>query len=120
MNIALICDIAKKEATLQFCKEFKNILKYNKLYIESNLEKDFKEIFKINSFETLYNNEDAKQQILLRILYKEIDMLLFFKTPQEIKKDKNLDFVLLDACDKNFIPYATNFKTAEILLNSII
>ncbi len=120
MNIALICDATKKEATLQFCKEFKDILKYNKLYIESNLEKDFKEILNINSFETLYDDEDAKQQILLRIIYKEIDMLLFFKAPQESKKNKNLDFSLLNSCDVNFIPYATNFKTAEILLNSLI
>ena len=36
MNIALICDSEKKEATLQFCKEFKNVLRYNKLYIEYN------------------------------------------------------------------------------------
>ena len=120
MNIALICDSEKKEATLQFCKEYENVLRYNKLYIEYNLEEHFKGMFSFIPFETLYDNEEAKQQIVLRILYREIDMLLFFKTTKESKEDKNSDFVLLDVCDENSIPYATNFKTAEILLKSLI
>ena len=77
-------------------------------------------MFSFIPFETLYDNEEAKQQIVLRILYREIDMLLFFKTTKESKEDKNSDFVLLDVCDENSIPYATNFKTAEILLKSLI
>ena len=120
MNIALICDREKTQATIRFCKKYKDILKYNKIYIPKNLNDNLKNHVKFKLTETLYLEEEAKQQILSRIFYGEIDMLLFFRKPKKLEHQEKIDSMLLNLCDENLLPYATNFKTAEILLKSLI
>ena len=120
MNIALICDMEKKESTIQFCKRYENILMYNKIYLPEDLKDDLDKIINLKYFETLYCDENAKEQIFTRIFYEEIDIFLFFRTPKEFKHKNKIDFDLLNLCDSLSLPYATNFKTAEILLENLI
>ena len=49
--------------------------------------------------------------------YNEIDAVIFLKDPASDSYDRSN--ILMQACDQNNIPYASNLATAEILVLAI-
>jgi methylglyoxal synthase len=61
----------------------------------------------------------GEEQLLGRIEYDEIDLLLFFRDTTSLNENKYVravDEKLLLMCDKNNVPLATNIATAEVLI----
>ena len=59
------------------------------------------------------------EQIVSRISYNEIDMLLFFRDGNRDSEDFEADRLLLRECDANNVPVATNIATAEVLVMAL-
>ena len=60
----------------------------------------------------------ASEQIGQRIIYNEIDMVLFFNYPQDTDMDDNVMYITR-LCDQHSVPMATNVATAEMLIHGL-
>ena len=58
------------------------------------------------------------EQIGQRIIYNEIDMVLFFNSPQDNEMDKDVLYITR-LCDQHSVPVATNVATAELLVHGL-
>ena len=58
------------------------------------------------------------EQIGQRIIYNEIDMVLFFNYPQDTDMDDNVMYITR-LCDQHSVPMATNVATAEMLIHGL-
>jgi methylglyoxal synthase len=56
------------------------------------------------------------QQIQSLVSNKEVDLLFFFRDPDNIRGDMREESNLFRICDKMPIPYATNLATADALI----
>lgn len=120
MNIALIAHDAKKELMVQFCIAYCGILSRHTICATGTTGKMVAEAtgLKINRF--LSGEQGGDQQIMARIGYNEIDLLIFFRDPLSPKpheNDKEMD--LLRLCDMHNIPVATNIATGEVLIHGL-
>ena len=58
------------------------------------------------------------EQIGQRIIYNEIDMVLFFNSPQDNTMDDDVMYICR-LCDQHSVPMATNVATAELLIHGL-
>ena len=58
------------------------------------------------------------EQIGQRIIYNEIDMVLFFNYPQDTDMDDSVMYITR-LCDQHSVPMATNVATAEMLIHGL-
>ena len=58
------------------------------------------------------------EQIGQRIIYNEIDMVLFFNSPLDNEMDKDVLYISR-LCDQHSVPMATNVATAELLIHGL-
>ena len=58
------------------------------------------------------------EQIGQRIVYNEIDMVLFFNSPLDNEMDKDVLYISR-LCDQHSVPMATNVATAELLIHGL-
>ena len=58
------------------------------------------------------------EQIGQRIIYNEIDMVLFFNSPQDHEMDQDVLYISR-LCDQHSVPMATNVATAELLIHGL-
>ena len=63
--------------------------------------------------------QGGAQQIVSRIAYNEIDMVLLFRDPLTTKTNEITENNLLHECDVHNIPIATNIATAEVLIHGL-
>jgi len=116
MNIALIAHDNKKELMEAFCIAYKYILSKHRLFATGRTgaiisEASGQEVF------TLDYGELGEQQIIARVAYNEMDLVLYFADPDAIDNSGLIE--LLALCDQNNIPIATNLATAEVLINGL-
>ena len=67
----------------------------------------------------LSGQQGGDQQIMARIGYNEIDLLMFFRDPLNPKPHEPKEMDLLRLCDMHNIPVATNIATGEVLIHGL-
>ena len=118
MNIAIVADEGKKELLIQFCLTYCSVLSKNSLIAEDSVAQLIAKSTGLKIETVLSNGQEGKQQILSRIAYKEINMLLFFKNPLNNQDDLNNDEIF-KACNTHNVLFATNLATAEALVSAL-
>lgn len=118
MRIALISDDKKKELLTQFCIAYCGVLSKHELCATSITGKYISEATGLEIEKLLSGSHGGVQQILSRISYDEIDMLIYMRdaTLDHSQRSREVTENLLRLCDLHNVPAATNIATAEILI----
>ena len=118
MYIAIIADDRKKELMAQFCIAYCGILAKHHLYATGTTGNYIRASTGLQPERLLSGEHGGTQQVISRIAYDEIDMLIFFRdtAPDAMLED---DANLLRMCDAHNVPVATNMATAEILVRAL-
>ena len=122
MEIALIAQDSKKELMAQFCIAYCEILSRHTLCASSITGKYVSDATGLTIERLLPGKQGGLEQIISRVAYNEIDMVLYFRdTVAEITTpDENETALeLLRICDKQNVPIATNIATAEALVSAL-
>ncbi|MBQ0102515.1 MAG: methylglyoxal synthase [Firmicutes bacterium] len=120
MQIAIIAGDRKKELMTQFCIAYCGILSNHKICATGTTGRCISEATGLDIECLLSGTLGGVQQICSRVVYEEIDMLLFFRDSYEnesLRERTELD--LLRLCDIHNIPIATNIATAELLVRAL-
>ena len=118
MNIAIMCHNRKQELMVQFCTAYCGLLSKHTLCATNATGRMVAEAtgLPVNLF--LSHEHRGIEQIGQRIIYNEIDMVLFFSDPQSNDLDADLNYITR-LCDQYNIPFATNVATAEMLIHGL-
>lgn len=119
MNIALMAHDEKKELMVQFCIAYCGILSKHNLCATGTTGKLVSEATGLKIQQFLSGSQGGDQQIGARIACNEIDLLLMFRDPLNLKPHEPKENNLLRLCDVHNIPVATNIATAEALIHSL-
>lgn len=118
MNIAIMAHDAKKELMIQFCIAYCGILSKHNLSATGTTAKLVSEATGLQIQGYLSGMQGGDQQIASRIACNEIDLVLYFRSPDVLDDDKNGN-TILRLCDVHTIPVATNIATAEVLIHGL-
>lgn len=117
MNIAFIAHDKKKELMASFCIAYKSILAKHNLFATGTTGAIIIDATGLN-VNKFAHGILGEQQLSARAAYDELDLVIFFRDPTAQSYEPGIDS-LLNACDINNIPFATNIATAEMLINSL-
>ena len=115
MNIALMCHNKKQELMVQFCTAYCGILAKHTVCATNATGRMVAEATGLNVNLFLSHEHGGIEQIGQRIVYNEIDMVLFFNDPRDEKSCESVSYISR-LCDQNNIPFASNVATAEMLV----
>lgn len=122
MEIAIIADDSKKELMTQFCIAYCGILSKHNLCATGTTGNYIYDATGLEIERLMSGSSGGEEQIMSRIEYDEIDLLLFFRdstyTPGSNSANITDDQLLL-MCDRKNIPLATNIATAEVLVMAL-
>ena len=118
MNIALLAHDRKKELMVQFCIAYSGILAEHSLCATYVTGKLVTEATGLPVTLYLHADQGGVQQIGSRIAFNEIDLVLFFCDPANVRGFEELNRVER-LCDQHQIPFATNAATAEVLVQGL-
>ena len=118
MNIALMCHNRKQELMVQFCTAYCGILSKHTVCATNATGRMVAEAtgLPVNLF--LSHEHGGIEQIGQRIIYNEIDMVLFFNYPKDTDMDESVMYISR-LCDEHSVPLATNVATAELLIHGL-
>ena len=118
MTIALVAHDSKKELMVQFCIAYCGILSKHTVCATNATGRMVAEAtgLPVNLF--LSHEHGGIEQIGQRIIYNEIDMVLFFNSPQDNSMDEDVMYIAR-LCDQHSVPMATNVATAELLIHGL-
>ena len=118
MNIALMSHTRKQELMVQFCTAYCGILSKHTVCATNATGRMVAEAtgLPVNLF--LSHEHGGIEQIGQRIIYNEIDMVLFFNYPKDTEMDDNVMYIAR-LCDEHSVPMATNVATAEMLIHGL-
>lgn len=117
MNIALMAHDGKKELMVQFCIAYCGILAGHDLCATSTTGRLVTEATGLPVKLYLAGSAGGYQQISARILYNEIDLVIFLDDP---KSGDTKDITeVARMCDERSIPFASNIATAEVLVQGL-
>ena len=118
MNIAIMFHNRKQELMVQFCTAYCGLLSKHTLCATNATGRMVAEAtgLPVNLF--LSHEHGGIEQIGQRIIYNEIDMVLFFNYPQDTDMDDSVMYITR-LCDQHSVPMATNVATAEMLIHGL-
>ena len=118
MNIAIMCHNRKQELMVQFCTAYCGLLSKHTLCATNATGRMVAEAtgLPVNLF--LSHEHGGIEQIGQRIIYNEIDMVLFFNYHQDTDMDDSVMYITR-LCDQHSVPMATNVATAEMLIHGL-
>ena len=118
MNIAIMCHNRKQELMVQFCTAYCGILSKHTACATNATGRMVAEAtgLPVNLF--LSHEHGGIEQIGQRIIYNEIDLVLFFNSPQDNSMDEDVMYIAR-LCDQHSVPMATNVATAELLIHGL-
>ena len=118
MNIAIMCHNRKQELMVQFCTAYCGILSKHTVCATNATGRMVAEAtgLPVNLF--LSHEHGGIEQIGQRIIYNEIDLVLFFNSPQDNSMDED-GMYIARLCDQHSVPMATNVATAELLIHGL-
>ena len=115
MNIAIMSHTKKQDLMVQFCTAYCGVLSKHSVCGTNATGRMVAEATGLPVQLFLSHEHGGIEQIGQRIIYNEIDMVLFFTDPQTHELDEDLDYITR-LCDQYNIPFATNVATAEMLI----
>ena len=115
MNIAIMSHTKKQDLMVQFCTAYCGILSKHTVCATNATGRMVMEAtgLPVNLF--LSHEHGGIEQIGQRIIYNEIDLVLFFNSPLDNEMDQSVLYISR-LCDQNNIPFASNIATAEMLV----
>ena len=116
MNIALMCHNKKQELMVQFCTAYCGILAKHTVCATNATGRMVAEATGLNVNLFLSHEHGGIEQIGQRIIYNEIDMVIFLCDPMSPPGAECDVHALQRLCDLHSIPIATNIATAEMLV----
>ena len=118
MNIAIMCHNRKQELMVQFCTAYCGILSKHTVCATNATGRMVAEAtgLPVNLF--LSHEHGGIEQIGQRIIYNQIDLVLFFNSPQDNSMDEDVMYIAR-LCDQHSVPMATNVATAELLIHGL-
>ena len=119
MNIALIAHDKKKELMVQICIAYCGILSKHSIFATETTGKLVAEATGLKVHRFLSGAQGGDQQIGARIVYDEIDLVLFFRDPLTAQTHEPDVLSILKLADIHNIPLATNVATAEVLIRGL-
>ncbi|MBQ7646497.1 MAG: methylglyoxal synthase [Clostridia bacterium] len=119
MEIAFIASDSKKELITEFCMAYCGILSRHNLYATATTAKYIHAATGLEVESLFAGVHGGVQQLVSRINYNEIDILLYFRDPSSSEDYLDKQFDLVRACDAQSVPVATNIATAEALILSL-
>ena len=107
MNIALMSHTKKQDLMVQFCTAYCGVLSKHTVCATNATGRMVAEAtgLPVNLF--LSHEHGGIEQIGQRIIYNEIDLVLFFNSPQDHEMDKDILYITR-LCDQHSVPVATN------------
>lgn len=115
MNIAIMAHDKKKDLMVQFCTAYCGVLAQHTLCATASTAQLVSDATGLTIHRFMSFDHGGAQQISARIAYNEIDMVICFVDPAEKVPHEDVT-VILNQCDKNSVPFATNSATAEMLV----
>ena len=115
MNIALIAHDNRKELMIQFCNAYCGVLAQHTLCATSDTGLQITLATGLPIHRFLPFASGGAQQIAARIAYNEIDLVLIFVDPNQIRPHEDVQTVMR-LCDQHNIPYGSNLASAEMLV----
>ena len=117
MKIVLMADNRKTELLVNFCIAYKPLLEKHQLISVYNTAKLLKSAADLEVSGLLVDYSSGFEQLASRAEYNGIDCVIYLRDGHQVGESN--PFELLDVCDQNTIPYATNIASAEILVTAI-
>ena len=121
MEIAIIAHDTKKELITQFCIAYCGILSKHNICATGITAKYISEATGLN-IEKLFSGPGGEEQIISRVAYNEVDILLYFRDTRPNREYSDHDKIeqqLLIMCDRYNVPVATNIATAEVIIMAL-
>ncbi len=119
MEIAMIAHDSKKELMTQFCIAYLGTLSKHNLCATSTTAKYISEATGLEIEKLLAGEHGGEEQIISRLAYNEIDILLNFRDTSPDATFNEVENELLRMCDLYNIPVATNIATAEVIITAL-
>lgn len=119
MEIAIIADDNKKELMAQFCIAYCGILSRHHICATHVTGKYISDATGLEIETFLSGHTGGAEQIASRISFNEIDLLLYFRSTDPSHEPSEAELKVLQLCDINNIPFATNLATAEVLVMAL-
>jgi methylglyoxal synthase len=119
MKIAFIADAAKKKLMQNFCLAYRSTLMKHELYATGTTGQLIEDSTGLTLHKLLPGYVGGEEQLGIMIEQDQLDLLFFFRDPQENRKNVWDINKAIRLCDMHSIPLATNIATAEILLKSL-
>lgn len=117
MKIVLMADNRKSELLVNFCIAYKALLEKHQLISVYNTAKLLKASADLDVSGLSVDYSSGFEQLASRAEYNGIDCVIYLRDGRQVGESN--PFELLDVCDQNTIPYATNIASAEILITAI-
>jgi len=118
LNIALMAHDGKKELMVQFCIAYCGILAGHSISATRTTGKLVADATGLPIQLCLSANQGGSQQMGSRIRCNEIDLVIFFCDPDDIKNQDKVNEISR-LCDRYAIPFASNVATAEVLIQGL-
>ena len=115
MNIALMSHTRKQELMVQFCTAYCGVLSKHTVCATNATGRMVAEATGLPVNLYLSHEHGGIEQIGQRIIYNEIDMVLFLNYPKDTDMDDSVMYISR-LCDQHSVPMATNVATAEMLV----
>ena len=115
MNIALLASDSKKRLMQNFCVAYSNILSANSLFSTDTTGQLIERAAGLRVRKFLSGGLGGEKQLSAQIGNNDLDMVIFLldsDNPETPRKHAEL----INVCDANLIPLATNLATAEMLI----
>ena len=117
MKIVLMADNRKTELLVNFCIDYKPLLEKHQLISVYNTAKLLKSAADLDVSGLSVDYSSGFEQLASRAEYNGIDCVIYLRDGRQVGESN--PFELLDVCDQNTIPYATNIASAEILITAV-
>ena len=119
MKIALIAHDSKKELMTQFCIAYCGILSQHTIFSTATTGRNIESATGLQVEKYLAGTEGGIEQIAAMISLGEVDLLIFFRDPFNLKPHSQTEQELIRLCDAHSVPCATNIATAEPLIMAL-
>lgn len=119
MNIVLFASDKKKELMSDFCNAYSGILSQHNLFSTGATGELLKRTTTLNPMTFLGGKMGGMEQVITRIRYDEIDMIIALLDDDYQSVSAVLVAEVIKACDMMNIPVSTNIGTAELLVQGL-
>ena len=116
MEIAIIANDTKKDLVMQFCIAYCGVLAKHNVCATKMTGRMIAGATGLDIEELLPGTQGGIQQITSRVIYNEIDIVIYLRDANRSLDSLARDYALIRECDVNNVPLATNIATAETLI----